>query len=158
MHSNDENAVEVYARLQTEGRLPVRVYLTLPHDELDKEQPAAGKTGGGTVTGGGDAGKPKPWSGDGGLLSWNRVKLFSDGSLGAFAASSRLRHWPERAEHQNQANMRTKGLAVVSLFHACRWYQPPLFVRSSCGAQSILETHEAVTRWQRSRFCLLVSL
>lgn len=82
VHSNDENAIEVYARLQEEGRLPLRVYLTLPHDELDKEQPVAGKGDGGS---GGGAGKPKPWSGDGGLLSWNRVKLFSDGSLGTCA-------------------------------------------------------------------------
>ena len=90
VHTNDENAVQVYARLQEEDRLPVRVYLTMPHDELDKEHPAARKIGSGATTGGvDDAGKPKPWSGDKGLLSWNRVKLFSDGSLGACATSAR---------------------------------------------------------------------
>lgn len=105
VHTNDENAVEVYARLQEEGRLPVRVYLTMPHDELDKEQPAAGKSGGG-----GDAGKPKPWSGDEGLLSWNRVKLFSDGSLGACAVSAQLRECPTYVQHENRAQMSMRRL------------------------------------------------
>ncbi|CAN0423626.1 unnamed protein product, partial [Ectocarpus sp. 13 AM-2016] len=67
------------------GRLPVRVYLTLPHEELDKDNPVADNSGGGgrkDSVGGVCDEKPTPWSGDGGLVSWNRVKLFSDGSLG----------------------------------------------------------------------------
>lgn len=94
VHSNDENAVEVYAKLQEAGRLPVRVYLTLPHDELDKGQPGANKRkGGGRGTDDCNAGKPKPFSGDEQLLSWNRVKLFSDGSLGACAVPASLQRF-----------------------------------------------------------------
>ncbi|CAM9726878.1 unnamed protein product, partial [Hapterophycus canaliculatus] len=97
VHSNDENAIQVYKRLQEEGRLPIRVYLTLPHEELEKENPADDNCGGGGSSGDGDkhavgmsGGRPKPWSGDNGLVSWNRVKLFSDGSLGAETAAMRL--------------------------------------------------------------------
>ncbi|CAM9621649.1 unnamed protein product [Laminaria digitata] len=35
VHSNDDDAVDVYARLQEEGRLPLRVFLTMPHEELE---------------------------------------------------------------------------------------------------------------------------
>lgn len=98
----------LFGDLKEEGRLPIRVYLTLPHEELEKESSAAGESGigggdggrgnggddddGGGGSSGGDGdkdtagmggGKPEPWSGDKGLVSWNRVKLFSDGSLGA---------------------------------------------------------------------------
>ncbi|CAM9098263.1 unnamed protein product [Ectocarpus fasciculatus] len=93
VHSNDENAIQVYARLQEEGRLPVRVYLTLPHEELDKDNPLADTSGGGgrkESAGGVRDDRPTPWSGNGGLVSWNRVKLFSDGSLGAETAAMRL--------------------------------------------------------------------
>lgn len=70
------------------------MYLTLPHEELEKDTAAGGESGGsgsGGSSGGGDkhadgmsGGRPKPWSGGEGLVSWNRVKLFSDGSLGAY--------------------------------------------------------------------------
>lgn len=61
----------------------MRVYLTLPHDELEKEEPVADAAAdAGKYKAGFCDGKPRPWSGDGGLISWNRVKLFSDGSLG----------------------------------------------------------------------------
>lgn len=99
-----------------EGRLPVRVYLTLPHDELKLEtslndatmesDPEAGglRDSKGSTLAVQDNGetnldktnvadqsisaasrRSRPWSGDQGLVSWNRVKLFSDGSLGAYA-------------------------------------------------------------------------
>lgn len=91
----------------------MRVFLTLPHDELVRQKPATSKeeqvgsrrTGGagdeagldpvagrgGDEGGGGGGGGGglregevvRPWAGDGGLVSWHRVKIFADGSLGA---------------------------------------------------------------------------
>lgn len=100
----------------------MRVFLTMPHDELVRRQPVAsmegqlesrracgagdkemedavagrrgGEAGGGAGSGddqaagaGGrgftEGGGVRPWAGDGGLVSWHRVKLFADGSLGA---------------------------------------------------------------------------
>ena len=64
VHTNDENAWSVYTKLQEEEGLPVRVYLTPSIHEL---------------------GKPMiPKAGDcNGLISCHRIKIFSDGSLGA---------------------------------------------------------------------------
>lgn len=77
---------------QEDGRLPIRVFLTLLHDELEQTPTASCKTSAGdeaTSAGGvsigddgGEEGSRKPWSGGEGLLSWHRVKLFADGSLG----------------------------------------------------------------------------
>lgn len=67
---NDGGTWDIYQELQEEGRVPIRVYLTLNHEELGKE------------------GSPKPGSVDG-MLSFDRVKLFADGSLGAQTAAMR---------------------------------------------------------------------
>ncbi|EGZ24670.1 hypothetical protein PHYSODRAFT_554756 [Phytophthora sojae] len=71
VHTNDEDAWRVYAKLQEEEGLPVRVYLTPSIHELGKPT------------------TPKP--GDcSGLLSCHRMKIFSDGSLGAETAALRI--------------------------------------------------------------------
>ncbi|CAH0519820.1 unnamed protein product [Peronospora belbahrii] len=71
VHTNDEDAWHVYTKLQNKECLPVRVYLTPSFDELGKP----------TI--------PKP--GDcNGLVSCHRMKIFSDGSLGAETAALRV--------------------------------------------------------------------
>ncbi|KAG6610554.1 metal-dependent amidohydrolase 3 [Phytophthora cinnamomi] len=71
VHTNDEDALQVYTMLQEKEGLPVRVYLTPSIHEL---------------------GKPKtPRPGECcGLLSCHRMKIFSDGSLGAETAALRV--------------------------------------------------------------------
>ena len=64
VHTNDEDAWRVYTKLQAEDGLPVRVYLTPSIYELGKSMvPKAGDCNG--------------------LVSCHRMKIFSDGSLGA---------------------------------------------------------------------------
>ncbi|KAI9988744.1 hypothetical protein PInf_022279 [Phytophthora infestans] len=70
VHTNDEDAWQVYTKLQTEKRLPVRVYLTPSVYELGKPS------------------TPKPGACEG-LVSCYRMKIFSDGSLGAETAALR---------------------------------------------------------------------
>eukprot|EP00644_Phytophthora_capsici_P006352 jgi/Phyca11/12067/fgenesh1_pm.PHYCAscaffold_94_\ len=62
VHSNDEDAWRVYSKLQEEGGLPVRVFLTPSIYELGKPT------------------TPKAGARDG-LVSCHRMKIFSDGSL-----------------------------------------------------------------------------
>ncbi|RQM08966.1 hypothetical protein DD237_006630 [Peronospora effusa] len=71
VHTNDEEAWFVYSKLQEEEGLPVRVYLTPSIHEL-------GKT---TIPKAGDCD---------GLISCHRIKIFSDGSLGAETAALRV--------------------------------------------------------------------
>ncbi|CAH0487558.1 unnamed protein product [Peronospora farinosa] len=70
VHTNDEEAWSVYSKLQEEEGLPVRVYLTPSIHEL-------GKT---TIPKAGDCDR---------LISCHRIKIFSDGSLGAETAALR---------------------------------------------------------------------
>ncbi|KAL4129387.1 hypothetical protein PRIC2_005395 [Phytophthora ramorum] len=70
VHTNDEDAWNVYTKLQEEEGLPVRVYLTPSIHELHKPITA------------------KPGDCDG-LVSCHRMKIFSDGSLGAETAALR---------------------------------------------------------------------
>ncbi|ETO61853.1 hypothetical protein F444_20183 [Phytophthora nicotianae P1976] len=70
VHTNDEDAWHVYSKLQKEESLPVRVYLTPSIYELGKPS------------------TPKPGASDG-LVSVHRMKIFSDGSLGAETAALR---------------------------------------------------------------------
>jgi predicted amidohydrolase YtcJ len=64
VHTNDENAWDLYQKLQRNGDLPIRAFLTPSFDEIKNET------------------APAPKSQDG-LISVDRVKIFSDGSLGA---------------------------------------------------------------------------
>ena len=67
--TNDEACWPVYQQLADEGRLPLRVALTIMHREMEVEgQPKAGDT-------------------HGSLLSCHRIKLFADGALGAETAA-----------------------------------------------------------------------
>eukprot|EP00659_Diplonema_papillatum_P022647 gene22647-34661_t len=66
---NDAGSWAVYKRLVDEEKLRIRVFLTIPYDEMGAPgSPAAGET-------------------HGALLSCARVKLFGDGSLGAETAA-----------------------------------------------------------------------
>ncbi len=67
---NDGGTWDIYKELQEEGKLPVRVSLTLNHDELSREN---------TPTPGSRINR----------LYFDRVKLFADGSLGAQTAAMR---------------------------------------------------------------------
>ncbi|POM67032.1 hypothetical protein PHPALM_17032 [Phytophthora palmivora] len=71
VHTNDDDAWRVYTKLQDEEGLPVRVYLTPSIHELGKST------------------TPKPGACDG-LVSCHRLKIFSDGSLGAETAALRV--------------------------------------------------------------------
>ncbi|XP_037047706.1 putative amidohydrolase YtcJ [Bradysia coprophila] len=71
VHTNDFNCWKLYQQLQLQANLPIRVYLTPKHCEI-----------GGTDI------PPSGTTED--LLSCDRVKLFSDGSLGAETAALRL--------------------------------------------------------------------
>ena len=64
VHTNDHNAWYLYQELQAFGRVPMRVYVTPDQNEI------------------GQTSIPAPKTKDG-LLSCDRVKIFSDGSLGA---------------------------------------------------------------------------
>ncbi|MHA1746972.1 MAG: amidohydrolase [Promethearchaeota archaeon] len=67
---HDEFTWDIYQELQKEGKVPIRVYLTLNHEEMDAE------------------GTPKPGTQEG-MLSFDRVKIFADGSLGGHTAAMR---------------------------------------------------------------------
>ncbi|DAZ96562.1 TPA: hypothetical protein N0F65_011786 [Lagenidium giganteum] len=71
IQTNDHHAWELYRKLEANGELPIRVYLTVPIDEL------------------GHQATPKAGTSVGRLLSCKRIKIFSDGSLGAETAAMR---------------------------------------------------------------------
>ncbi|TYZ60260.1 hypothetical protein PybrP1_008491 [[Pythium] brassicae (nom. inval.)] len=70
IHTNDHDAWQLYTKIQAESGLPLRVYMTPSIGELNKPE------------------TPRPGSRVG-LLSCDRIKLFSDGSLGAETAAVR---------------------------------------------------------------------
>lgn len=77
VHTNDEDAWHVYTKLQEDEGLPVRVYLTPSIHELGKPT------------------TPKPGACDG-LVSCHRMKIFSDGSLGAVKKFCMSRLWSKK--------------------------------------------------------------
>lgn len=64
IQTNDHNAWQLYTKIQEQSGLPLRVYMTPSIGEL--REPATPRAGS-----------------KAGLLSCDRIKLFSDGSLGA---------------------------------------------------------------------------
>jgi predicted amidohydrolase YtcJ len=86
VQTNDEDAWPIYSKLHDQGRLPIRVYLTIMHEERHKP------------------GRPKPGQvhtamnqiGES-LLSCDRVKIFSDGCLGAHTAAMSTPYLPPPA-------------------------------------------------------------
>ena len=89
VQTNDEKSVHVYSQLQDEGSLPLRVFLTPNYTDIHpqgqpqlppKPLPALANQGEDAVD---DLGSPAY------LLSYDRVKIFSDGSLGAETAAVR---------------------------------------------------------------------
>jgi hypothetical protein len=70
VQTHDEYSWDIYRELQKEGKIPIRVHLTLNHEEMGMED------------------TPKPGTHEG-MLSFDRVKLFADGSLGAHTAAMR---------------------------------------------------------------------
>jgi predicted amidohydrolase YtcJ len=73
IHTNDDDAWQLYSQIQRDSGLPLRVYLTPLINEL-KANPSI----------------PKAGSRDG-LLSCDRIKIFGDGSLGAVGRFLSLR-------------------------------------------------------------------
>ncbi|OQR92014.1 hypothetical protein ACHHYP_04127 [Achlya hypogyna] len=73
VHTNDHNAWYLYQELQAAGLVPIRVYLTPDQNEIGRST---------------EKQLPRPNTKDG-LLSCDRVKIFSDGSLGAETAALR---------------------------------------------------------------------
>ncbi|MHA2501382.1 MAG: amidohydrolase [Candidatus Kariarchaeaceae archaeon] len=69
VHTNDGQAWEYYKKLADNDELPLRVFLTHKYSDLDKGVPPVNESHG--------------------LLTAKRVKLFSDGSLGAETAALR---------------------------------------------------------------------
>lgn len=88
IHTNDHDAWQLYTQIQEESGLPLRVYMTPSIGELKK--PAT----------------PRPGSKIG-LLSCDRIKLFSDGSLGAVRACGRLCHHLSVASEADDASFHT---------------------------------------------------
>ena len=69
--SNELNqGAEAYRKIHAEGELKTRVFMTPMCDELEVDEPLI-----------------SPFSTDDGMLSFNRVKIFGDGSLGAGTAA-----------------------------------------------------------------------
>ncbi len=66
VQTNDEGVFEVYRQLDASGFLPIRVYLTARHGEVET-----------------------PFRSDSGMLCCERVKIFTDGALGANTAALR---------------------------------------------------------------------
>lgn len=71
VQTNDENAWEIYEELAKENKLPIRVFLTIYHNELNSPK------------------SPKPRQTCGPLLTAQRVKIISDGALGSETAALR---------------------------------------------------------------------
>ena len=69
VQTNDEGCWSTYKQLADEGKLPLRVFLTIMHAEM------------------GVAGQPKAGEEYGPLLSCHRIKMFADGALGAETAA-----------------------------------------------------------------------
>jgi len=66
VQTNDEGMLSIYQELDQKGELPIRVHLTLKHGEIRKKYKSTT-----------------------GMLSCDRVKLFTDGALGANTAAIR---------------------------------------------------------------------
>ncbi|OQR95706.1 hypothetical protein THRCLA_07638 [Thraustotheca clavata] len=73
VHTNDHNAWYLYQILQDAGQVPIRIYVTPDQNEVGKSD---------------EKYLPQPKT-KCGLLSCDRVKIFSDGSLGAETAALR---------------------------------------------------------------------
>ncbi|CAM9595850.1 unnamed protein product [Discosporangium mesarthrocarpum] len=109
VHTNDHDAFLIYKSLQESGKIPLRVYVTPPHEEAHHwfsndlggvegtqgqlaghfNEPQTLSDGGNELTlEGRGLGKILGNRGQG-LVRWHRVKLFADGSLGAETAAMR---------------------------------------------------------------------
>ena len=70
VQTNDRGSWEIYNELDGEKQLPIRVFLTMYHDEIESDS------------------SPKPGK-KSNRFQWNRIKIVSDGSLGAQTAALR---------------------------------------------------------------------
>jgi len=76
VQTNDNNAWHIYQRLESQNDLPLRVYLTINHDEFESNATHSQPL-------------PPSFASPSSLLSCGRIKLYSDGSLGAETAALR---------------------------------------------------------------------
>lgn len=92
VHTNDEKSVHVYERLQRERKLPIRVFLTPYASDLDEPEANGGLLDRPCIRSQSLIQKMSPQSHvvpD--RLTIERVKIFSDGSLGGETAALRTR-------------------------------------------------------------------
>lgn len=80
--TNDEDSLEVYLQLEKENALPVRIFLTPVQRELHRCAQLAPRPSQLALPG-------SDVSSSSSRLAWQRVKIFSDGSLGAATAAVR---------------------------------------------------------------------
>ena len=85
VQTNDESSFHIYKKLEEEKRLPIRVFLTPNYSDLFKDTSCGGslniKPLSASILGGNDTRDIK--------LIYDRIKIFSDGSLGAETAAIR---------------------------------------------------------------------
>ncbi len=90
VQTNDAKAWQIYKELQEEGKLPIRVYLSIYYDELN------------------DINTPSPMEKIN-LIRCDRVKLFADGSLGAQTAYLRENYADLSSDHPHP-----RGIPIYS--------------------------------------------
>lgn len=95
VHTNDEHSLSIYQQLQAQQALPIRVLLTPNQQELEHDEslsPFGLFDMGDDNSGGSDgaAAGPRDAHGMSSRLGMNRVKIFSDGSLGAETAAMKV--------------------------------------------------------------------
>ena len=88
VHTNDESSVHAYKYLLCENKLPIRVFLTPVYTDIYKAEADGGLNGMGSLS---LAHEINPGNSNtvNSRLVINRVKIFSDGSLGAETAAIR---------------------------------------------------------------------
>jgi hypothetical protein len=117
VQTNDERAVKVYEELQQANELPMRIFLTPLHSELDAfpalPAPPARPEG--------EALPADGLATQASRLVVDRVKIFSDGSLGAETAALRLTPMPTSATGSDDDDKAWyKGVLIHSTEDLCR--------------------------------------
>lgn len=129
VHTNDAHAWQIYEQLARSNALPIRVFLTIPYEELhDDTTPAAGTQVG--------------------LLKADRIKLFADGSLGASTAAM-LEGYSDNHRNigvliESDAQMYEKVLAIAQY-----GWRPEIHAIGDRGAQQVINTYAKIPRLTR---------
>ena len=124
LHTNDELCLSVYRDLQSADRLPVRVFLTPNFSDLLEEPSKGGVQGVAPFRDAGlvvDCPASTSLAGSSSRLSVDRLKIFSDGSLGAETAALRVLDQPVSADAEGSAVADADGSKKNTgvLIHSC---------------------------------------